>query len=445
MNHSARPVVDGKFIAVDGAPFYLRGVTYGPFRPDNGSEYHTPEAVCRDFTLMARGGFNTVRTYTAPPTWLLDIAQEHGLFVMAGLPWEQHIAFLGSPKTQRAIVDRARAAVRPIAGHPALLSITIGNEIPAPIVRWHGRRPVERFLQRLYATVKEVDAGALVTYVNYPTTEYLRLPFVDFTCFNVYLEQQDRLDAYLAWIAAGRHGEMGYMARPDRVARRRDLDVVLPGARSLVVVGLDYATAPLPPHIAADPARGRFSNYAWGADYHEVMTPRLEALGEWLATESRGEGASPPRPLGEGRGAGASPPRPAGEGWGEGQTVRTRVYVDTGALLERDHGETAGLGFTGKNTMLIDPRYGSWFFLGVLLTTLPLDYDAPLSSALSPTLSQGAREAALSPTLSQGERGAALSPTLSQGAVSYTHLRAHETVLDLVCRLLLEKNNIQDT
>ncbi|MBK7217521.1 MAG: DUF1730 domain-containing protein [Candidatus Promineofilum sp.] len=116
-----------------------------------------------------------------------------------------------------------------------------------------------------------------------------------------------RLDAYLAWIAAGRHGEMGYMARPDRVARRRDLDVVLPGARSLVVVGLDYATAPLPPHIAADPARGRFSNYAWGADYHEVMTPRLEALGEWLATESWGAGASPPRPLGEGRGAGASP------------------------------------------------------------------------------------------------------------------------------------------
>ena len=214
-----------------------------------------------------------------------------------------------------------------------------------------------------------------------------------------------RLDAYLAWIAAGRHGEMGYMARPDRVARRRDLDVVLPGARSLVVVGLDYATAPLPPHIAADPARGRFSNYAWGADYHEVMTPRLEALGEWLATESWGAGASPPRPLGEGRGAGASPPRPSGEGWGEGQTVRTRVYVDTGALLERDHGETAGLGFTGKNTMLIDPRYGSWFFLGVLLTTLPLDYDAPLSSALSLTLSQGEREAALSPTLSQGARG----------------------------------------
>ena len=172
-----------------------------------------------------------------------------------------------------------------------------------------------------------------------------------------------RLDAYLAWLAAGRHGEMGYLARPDRVARRRDLDVVLPGVRSLVVVGLDYATAPPPADLIADPGRGRFSNYAWGVDYHEVMTPRLEALGEWLAKR-------------------------AGQQWEGGAAVRSRAYVDTGALLERDHGETAGLGFTGKNTLLIDPRHGSWFFLGVLLTTLALDYD----SALSPTLSQGARE-----------------------------------------------------
>ena len=199
-----------------------------------------------------------------------------------------------------------------------------------------------------------------------------------------------RLDAYLAWIAAGRHGEMGYLARPDRIERRRDLDVILPGARSLVVVGLDYTTAPPPAEIAADPGRGRFSNYAWGVDYHDVMTPRLEALGEWLVRWV-GEQDRPPRPAGEGRGEGL-PPRPAGEGWGEGIEVRSRVYVDTGALLERDHGETAGLGFTGKNTMLIDPRRGSWFFLGVLLTTLALDYDGPLTGTLSPTLSQGARE-----------------------------------------------------
>jgi epoxyqueuosine reductase len=235
-----------------------------------------------------------------------------------------------------------------------------------------------------------------------------------------------RLDAYLAWIAAGYHGEMGYLARPDRLARRRDLAVILPGARSLVVVGLDYATAPPPPDVVADPSRGRFSNYAWGVDYHDVMTPRLEALAGWLERraggqggggagergwpprpwgEGRGEGAEPPRPSGEGRGEGAEPPRPLGEGWGEGLSVRSRVYVDTGALLERDHGETAGLGFTGKNTLLIDPRRGSWFFLGVLLTTVPLAYDAPLTGTLSPPLSQGAREPALSPTLSPGAKG----------------------------------------
>ncbi|HRN68732.1 MAG TPA: tRNA epoxyqueuosine(34) reductase QueG [Promineifilum sp.] len=156
-----------------------------------------------------------------------------------------------------------------------------------------------------------------------------------------------RLDAYLRRIADGMHGEMGYMARPDRVERRRDPGIILPGVRSFVVVGLDYYTAQLPPALAADPSRGRISNYAWGVDYHDVMTPRLEALAGWLRAQP---------------------------GAGE---VASRVYVDTGAILERDHGETAGLGFTGKNTLLIDPRHGSWFFLGVLLTTQPLDYDPP--------------------------------------------------------------------
>ncbi len=164
-----------------------------------------------------------------------------------------------------------------------------------------------------------------------------------------------RLDAYLRWIAAGQHGAMGYMARPDRVERRRDPGVILPGVQSVVVVGLDYYTAELPPALAADPARGRFSNYAWGVDYHEVMTPRLEALGEWL------RGALAPAEVG------------------------SRVYVDTGAILERDHGETAGLGFIGKNTLLIDPRRGSWFFLGVLLTTAVLAYDPPEQSDTMPS------------------------------------------------------------
>ncbi|MEP6961600.1 MAG: glycosyltransferase, partial [Acidobacteriota bacterium] len=194
-----RTIVRGKFLWRNGAKLYVRGVTYGPFHPrEDGSEYHTPEVVAKDFKLMAASGVNTLRVYTVPPIWLLDIAAEHNLLVLAGIPWEQHVTFLDDPQRVADIEQRVRAGVRALAGHPALLGVTIGNEIPASIVRWHGRHNVERFLKRLYAAAKNEDPSALVTYVNFPTTEYLQLDFLDFACFNVYLETQERLDAYLA-------------------------------------------------------------------------------------------------------------------------------------------------------------------------------------------------------------------------------------------------------
>lgn len=199
IEEGVRPVIRGKFIFVGAEKFYIRGVTYGPFRPDEqGCEYHDPETVDRDFAQMAQNGINSVRTYTVPPRWLLDIAQKHNLRVMVGLPWEEHIAFMEDPKTMKNIEERVREGVRSFAGHSALLAITIGNEIPASIVRWHGRRRIERFLDRLYRVVKEIDPGVLVTYVNFPTTEYLELPFVDFVSFNVYLETREKLEGYLA-------------------------------------------------------------------------------------------------------------------------------------------------------------------------------------------------------------------------------------------------------
>ncbi len=159
-----------------------------------------------------------------------------------------------------------------------------------------------------------------------------------------------RLSAYQRWLAQGFHGEMAYMARPDRQARREDLEVILPGVQSLVCVGLDYASLELAEEISGDPSRGRISAYAWGRDYHEIMEPRLGQLAEWLSRQS-------------------------------GNSVKHKIYVDTGAILERDHAETAGLGFSGKNTMLIHPRMGSWIFLGELLTTIPLTPDT-MSSAM---------------------------------------------------------------
>lgn len=145
-----------------------------------------------------------------------------------------------------------------------------------------------------------------------------------------------RLDAYLRWVEQEMYGRMAYMARPDRIARRRDLNVILPGVKTIICVALDYTTLQVPEHIANDPGRGRISNYAWNLDYHDIMTPRLQELADWLA---------------------------------ETVGADSRVYVDTGAILERDHAESAGLGFTGKNTMLIAPRGGSYFFLGEILTT----------------------------------------------------------------------------
>lgn len=195
----ARPRVLGKFLFSGDQKLYIRGVTYGTFQLDAaGNEQHCPEMVERDFAQMAAHGINAVRTYTVPPRWLLDIAQRHGLWVMIGLPWEQHITFLDERARKDGIEARVRAGVRSCAGHPALLCYTIGNEIPASIVRWYGHRRIERFLRRLYRAAKAEDPDGLVTYVNYPSTEYLTLDFVDFVCFNVYLESQERLEAYLA-------------------------------------------------------------------------------------------------------------------------------------------------------------------------------------------------------------------------------------------------------
>ena len=194
---TAPPRVRGKFLYVGDEKLYVRGVTYGTFRPGADGEYD-PSSVERDFALMAKHDVNAIRVYTVPPRWLLDAACRHGLHVMVGLPWEQHVAFLDDQKRVRSIEERVRAAARACAGHPAILCYAIGNEIPASIVRWHGARRVERFLERLYRAVKAEDPGALVTYVNYPSTEYLQLDFVDLVCFNVYLESEERLAPYLA-------------------------------------------------------------------------------------------------------------------------------------------------------------------------------------------------------------------------------------------------------
>jgi glycosyltransferase involved in cell wall biosynthesis len=191
----SRPGVKGKAIYWGGEKLTVKGVTYGPFGPEPECGFD-PATAARDFGLMAASGFNAIRLYTPPPRWLLDLAHVHGLLVMVGIAWEQHVAFLDLGRAE-AIEEAVREGVRACAGHPAVLCYAIGNEIPASIVRWHGRRRIERFIGRLCRAAREEDPGALVTYVNYPSTEYLRLPECDLLAFNVYLERRELLERYL--------------------------------------------------------------------------------------------------------------------------------------------------------------------------------------------------------------------------------------------------------
>ena len=156
---------------------------------------------------------------------------------------------------------------------------------------------------------------------------------------------------YRAWLERGYHGEMAYLARPEAVARRQDVSRILPGVQTVVALAVNYRTADLPTGPGEDPARGLISRYAWGDDYHDLLTDRLRQLG--AAIEDRGGGA-----------------------------VAWRAYVDTGPLLEREWAARGRLGFVGHNTHLIHPRLGSWLFLGELLLTV--EVHPPPGAAPSP-------------------------------------------------------------
>ncbi|MEW5917918.1 MAG: tRNA epoxyqueuosine(34) reductase QueG, partial [Gemmatimonadota bacterium] len=142
-------------------------------------------------------------------------------------------------------------------------------------------------------------------------------------------------DRYQAWIAAGHEGTMAYMARG--AAGRADPRLHLPQARSALVVAMNYG---------GTHRHGPIARYARGDDYHDVLLGKLRRLEQWLAAEVHGE-------------------------------VWSHVYVDTGPFLERDLARQAGLGWFGKNTMLIHPKLGSFLLLGTLFTSLELEADHP--------------------------------------------------------------------
>ncbi|MGQ9837205.1 MAG: tRNA epoxyqueuosine(34) reductase QueG [Cyanobacteriota bacterium] len=143
------------------------------------------------------------------------------------------------------------------------------------------------------------------------------------------------------WLERGMAADMDWMRDP----RRANVRLVLPGVQSVVCVALNYYT---PIQHSRDLSKGKLSRYAWGRDYHRVLGRRLKQLHLWMQAQFP-EHAS-------------------------------RFYVDTGPVTEKPWAMQAGLGWIGKNSLLLTREYGSWVFLGVLLTTLKLRPDRPHSS-----------------------------------------------------------------
>ena len=161
------------------------------------------------------------------------------------------------------------------------------------------------------------------------------------------------VDEFQTWLKNGAHGEMQYMARGEE--KRSDPQKILPGAKSIIVLGLNYfqgdqenagetVRAGLALAATEEPVRGRIARYAWGDDYHDVIARKLEKIETFLQN------------LGG----------------------KQKCYVDTGPVLERDYAAQAGIGWHGKSTMLIDEKLGTWFFLAEILTTLKLPPDGPV-------------------------------------------------------------------
>jgi epoxyqueuosine reductase len=158
------------------------------------------------------------------------------------------------------------------------------------------------------------------------------------------VDQPPHEESFASWLREGYAGELGYMERT--AALRRDPHELVPWAVSVISIGMNYFTPYERPATAAA-ATGWISRYAWGDDYHEIMKARLDALLAAVGELYQGP-------------------------------VQGRSFVDSGPVLERDFAGVAGLGWIGKNSQLISPKKGSWFFLGELFVDLPLAYDRPI-------------------------------------------------------------------
>ena len=195
---AAPPKIEGKFLSVGGRRFWVRGGTYGSFGANDEGEPFPPFAQLKDdFAQMREAGINTVRLYAPPSDRIADAAADAGLYLIPDICWGPRYCQIDEPEV-RELFAWTRQHARRLAGHPAMLMYSIGNEIPPLMVRWYGRARIEAFLRTLYEIVKEEAPDALVTYANHPPTEHLNLSFLDVLSYNIYLERESDFRKYLA-------------------------------------------------------------------------------------------------------------------------------------------------------------------------------------------------------------------------------------------------------
>jgi GT2 family glycosyltransferase len=195
----SRVSVDGKFFRLGGKKFQVKGVAYGPFEPNAaGQPFASPEQTAADFARIRELGANVLRVYHVPGKWFLDLAQQHELRVLLDVPWNKHVCFLDSDEERGRAREAVRRAVVSCSRHPALLGLSVANEIPPDIARWSGAKAVESFIDDLVYEAKSLDPECLCTFTSFPSTEFLRPRSLDFICFNVYLHHRQPFRNYLA-------------------------------------------------------------------------------------------------------------------------------------------------------------------------------------------------------------------------------------------------------
>ena len=155
-------------------------------------------------------------------------------------------------------------------------------------------------------------------------------------------EPSQMIGRYEQWLKDGYAGEMDYLER--HLQLKRDPRELLPEAQSIIALAINYYTLDPPKSLADDPSRGQISRYAWGTDYHELIRSKLDRLAKFIQKTAE-------------------------------EAVKTRVYVDTAPVLEREYAQNAGIGWIAKNTNVINWRAGSWFFLAGILVSIKLETD----------------------------------------------------------------------